>query len=771
MPRRGPVLSMGPRSDTPTELLLGASRELLLLVDPCSLAILAVNDYVCELLGVSRQKMIGRPITDFETALQDVFYWSEVTDGNFYELSNVEGLYACANGEFLPVEKSIRLLADIDPPRIVICARDARATVSATGKLLEASAILQATFESTAEGMLVLARNGHVLNHNGRCLDIWQHTAEGTDIRSQLRLLRVVARQATQPRRAVQLWRQLVRHDTEEYSAAFELKDGRTIRCRSRPLMMQEQIEGRVVSFSDITESIRRQNELTKARDAAAASSKAKADFLAMMSHEIRTPLTGILGMTELVLDSELSAAQREHLEMSNQSARSLLTIINDILDFSRIEAGKMQIEDIPFDLIATVQLAIKPLMLQAKQRGLEFALEFPQTPPQWLRGDPTRIQQIIINLVGNAIKFTESGSVTVSVVPHAATQDGLPFTLLVRDTGIGISKEKLSQIFEAFTQADASTNRRFGGTGLGLAISDRLAKLMGGRIDVDSQEGLGACFKVSLCLPEAHVPVVQAPPMPEIAKAQTRLSILVAEDTLVNQVFLSAVLEKAGHRCVICHNGEEAVQALCRDAAFDLVLMDIQMPVMDGFTATRLIREHGIDTPIIALTAHAAEGFRDECLARGLNDYLAKPIDTRLLLEKVASCGPSSTPPIVPVDSQPEDSEPLFDIVAALDRLDGDRDILVILVEAVLEQIDGDLGGMRTALQRGDSLALAKAAHRLKGSMGAVGAMRTHRACDAMERAGKSEETAILPRLLAELVAEVDRVRPLLEQFRNSPQ
>ena len=762
---------MAPHSGTSTELLLGASRELLLLVDPCSLAILDVNVFACELLGVSRQEMIGRPITDFETALQDVFYWSEVSDGNFYELSNAEGLYACANGEFLPVEKSIRLLADIDPPRIVICARDARATVSATGKLLAASAILKATFESTAEGILVLARNGHILNHNGRCLDIWQHAAEGTDMRSQLRLLSVVARQATQPRCAVRLWRQLVRHDTEEYSAAFELKDGRTIRCRSRSFMMQEQIEGRVVSFSDITESIQRENELTQARDAAAASSKAKADFLAMMSHEIRTPLTGILGMTELVLDTELSAEQREHLEMSNQSARGLLTIINDILDFSRIEAGKMQIEHIPFDLIATVHLAIKPLMVQARQRGLGFGLEFPQTPLPWLRGDPTRIQQIIINLAGNAIKFTESGSVTVSVVAHAATPNGLSLIISVRDTGIGISKEKLSQIFEAFTQADASTNRRFGGTGLGLAISDRLAKLMGGRIDVDSQEGLGSCFKVSLCLPETQAPVAQEPPVPEIAEGQNRLSILVAEDTRVNQVFLSAVIGKAGHRCVICHNGEEAVETLRRDAAFDLILMDIQMPVMDGFTATRQIREQGILTPIIALTAHATEGFRDECLARGLNDYLAKPIDTRLLLEMIASYGPSSMPPIALVDSPPEDSEPVFDVVAALERLDGDRDILAILVEAVLEQIEGDLGGMRAALQRSDSLALAKAAHRLKGSMGAVGAMRIHRACAAIERAVKNEETASLPRLLEELVTEVDRVRPLLEEFRNSPQ
>ena len=756
---------------TANALLLSASRELLFLVDPQSLAIVDVNDFAGELLGVSRQELLGRPITDFETALQDVFYWADVAAGNFYELSNAEGLYACADGEFLPVEKSIRMHSDIDPPCILICARDARASVSATSKLLEASAILQATFESTAEGILVLNRNGHILNHNGRCLEIWRQTVQGTDIRSQLRLLRTVACQAVRPKLAVQRWRNLVKQDTEEYSDAFELKDGRTIRCHSRPLMMQEQIEGRVISFSDITESIQRQKELTKARDAAAASSKAKADFLAMMSHEIRTPLTGILGMTELVLDTELSPTQREHLEMSNQSASGLLAIINDIVDFSRIEAGKMQIEHIPFDLVATVRRATKPLMWQAKQRGLQLALELPPTELSWLQGDPTRIQQIIINLVGNAIKFTESGSVSVSISAGTTTAEGLPVTLSVRDTGIGISKEKLDQIFEAFTQAEASINRRFGGTGLGLAISNRLAQLMGGHIEVESEEGKGSCFKVLLCLPETQAQVINAVPLPTIGKDQTPLSILVAEDTRVNQVFLRSVIEKAGHRCVICNNGEEAVDTLRREPAFDLILMDIQMPSMDGFTATRLIREQKIPSPIIALTAHATEGFREECLARGMNDYLSKPINTQLLLEKISTYAATVPPPAATNDNFLENGDPVFDIAGALDRVDGDRDILMILVDAVLEQIDGDFDGVRKALSSGDRSAVAKAAHRLKGSMGAVGAVRTQNACDALEKAGKAGENIPLAGLFEALAVEINAVRPQLLSFRNSPQ
>jgi two-component system sensor histidine kinase/response regulator len=759
------------KTSTYNELLLSASRELLLLVDPATLAILEVNEYASELLGVSRQDILGQPITAYETALQDVFYWDEVAEGNFYELINAEGLYACADGEFVPVEKSIRMRSDITPPVIVICARDARATVNATSKLLEASAILQATFESTAEGILVLSRDGQMLNHNGRCLDIWRHSAEGTDVRSQLRLLRAVAWHALHPKIAVRRWRQLVQQDTEEHNESFELKDGRTIRCRSRPLMMQEQIEGRVVSFSDITESIQRENELAKARDAAAASSKAKADFLAMMSHEIRTPLTGILGMTELVLDTELAPTQREHLEMSNQSARGLLAIINDILDFSRIEAGKMQIEHIPFDLIAALQLATKPLTWQAKQRGLQLSLQLPPTPQQWLQGDPTRIQQIIINLVGNAIKFTESGSVTVSVVAGSATPDGVPVTLSVRDTGIGISPAKLHQIFEAFTQADASTNRRFGGTGLGLAISNRLAQLMDGRIDVESDEGKGSCFKVLLCLPEAQAPVMAPVSAPIVPTNQHSLNILVAEDTRANQVFLSSIIKKAGHRSVICNNGQEAVDTLHREPTFDLVLMDIQMPVMDGFSATRLIREHGISIPIIALTAHATEGFREECLAHGMNDYLAKPIDTRLLLEKIGTYALTASPQDITDESPSADGEPVFDFDGALGRMDGDRDLLLILVDAVLEQIGNDLDCMRNALASSDGMAAAKAAHRLKGSMSAVGAVRSTNACNALEQAGRSGDLAPLPKLFDALMTEIAAVRPLLVSFKQSPQ
>lgn len=390
----------------------------------------------------------------------------------------------------------------------------------------------------------------------------------------------------------------------------------------------------------DISASKAYEQAMAAARDAAEAASRAKGDFLANMSHEIRTPMNGILGLTELCLATELSAEQQSYLEMVHTSARSLLTVINDILDFSKIEANKLDIEHLPFNLPQLMRHALAPLKLRAEDRDLALDVAVDPAAPEWLLGDAGRLRQVLLNLVGNAIKFTEAGRVTVQVGFLASAAAPL-IRFSVQDTGIGIAPERLASVFDAFSQADNSISRRFGGTGLGLTISSRLVGLMGGTLQVASQPGEGTHFWFDLALP-----VVQAP-APELSRAPLALPqglrVLVAEDHPINQVVARKVLEHLGQHVTVVDNGEQAVAAFVAqppDQPFDLVFMDIQMPVLDGFAAARRLRAHelplGHHTPILAMTAHAMEGYRERCLAGGMDGYVTKPVEHKQLVQEM---------------------------------------------------------------------------------------------------------------------------------------
>ena len=391
----------------------------------------------------------------------------------------------------------------------------------------------------------------------------------------------------------------------------------------------------------DLTEQRAREAALAEAKVRADQANQAKSDFLANMSHEIRTPLTGIIGMGNLLAESPLAADQREFLDGIQTSADILLTLVNDVLDFSKVEAGKMTLDVVPFDLTRLLLDLEKPMALGAVRKGLEFRLELPTHEARWLEGDGGRLRQILTNLVGNAVKFTMRGSVTVELAIEETP--GLPPLLrfYVRDTGIGMSEATMAQLFQPFAQGESARNRRFEGTGLGLSICKRLAELMNGTVTVRSVLGEGSEFCLQLRLPVATSRVAPRPPRRPTGDQppEQRIGcVLVVEDNEINQKILLLRLKRLGLKAELARNGAEAVSAV-QNARYDVVLMDCQMPEMDGYEATRRIRQLPAavaQVPIVAMTANALSGERERCLASGMNDYLSKPIDEEDLVRKL---------------------------------------------------------------------------------------------------------------------------------------
>ncbi|MFW5498053.1 MULTISPECIES: response regulator [unclassified Maridesulfovibrio] len=532
---------------------------------------------------------------------------------------------------------------------------------------------------------------------------------------------------------------------------------------------MQGESGGAVASFIEITERKEMERELITARDAAEKANRFKSRFLASMSHEIRTPLNAIIGLTDLTLRSELSTKQAEDLELVKISADQLLTLINDILDLSKVEARMLTLEESYFSLSEAMQDVVRSMEQQARDKGLALSIEVDADVPEAVCGDQVRLKQILYNLIGNSIKFTEHGGVFVQVskLEDRKESDEAVILVSVRDTGIGIPEEKQNIVFESFRQADDSTTRKFGGTGLGLAISQELVEMMGGRIGVKSSEGFGSVFSFHVVLKYGDSSKLltgqRADCVQDLSAVSAEYSILLAEDNPINVLVATSLLEKMGHSVEVASNGLEAVSMLS-GIDVDLVLMDLEMPEMDGFSASRSIRsgkagDAARNVPIIAMSAHAMAGVKDKCAKAGMNDYIAKPVqyvDLREVILRTMKKN-SGAPVVIPESVTIE--EKVIDPDKASSMYQGDSSLYNELCSMFMSDVSGDITKFKEAHDSNKVSVAKRIVHTLKSSCAAICAPRARDAAVQLEKALLNEDAQAVEECLAKFEAEATRV------------
>jgi two-component system sensor histidine kinase/response regulator len=934
--------------------------------------IIEFNPAAEKLFGFERESLLGKSIAEtiIPPSLREMQRrgWEQFLATGYgpWIGPRVETVALRADGQEFPIELAITVLHPQQPPLLTAYVRDLSQLKHTAEKLSQSNSRLQAVLDAATQAAIIATNaSGHITLFNRGAERMLGYRAEEVMGDHTLELFLAASELASHTQRLTEefgipfegfaaLVERARCQDHEEREWTFVRKNGSSLTVNLAVTVIRDDrgdVSGYLAVATDVTSRRRAALALERAKEAAEAANRAKSDFLANMSHEIRTPMNGILGMTQLALDTDLTAEQREYLQMVKTSADGLLTVINDILDFSKIEAGKLELDPIDFELRDMLADTVRSLSLRAYAKDLELACHVDANVPEFLVGDPARLRQVLLNLVGNAIKFTERGEVVVHVglanADGKATQTSPAATLkpggdielhfAVTDTGIGIPPEKLPYIFDAFMQADSSTTRKYGGTGLGLTISGRLVEIMGGRLRAESTPGEGSTFYFSLRLKlqdlspsrllprrpldlqglrvlvvddnatnrriledllsswlmkpmavenarmalaeleaaakadapfplvllDAHMPgedgftlaseirartllgapglvllssasrvgdrerceklcihqrltkpvkpsdllnailcaletqgqsesVAAAPPVPPSlpspsgreansngsangvpvarSKGETKsalpnggLRVLLAEDNLVNQRLIWAVLEKQGHRISTVANGAAAVRAVQQEA-FDVVLMDVQMPEMNGLEATRAIRaweqQQGGHVPIIAMSAHAMKGAREDCLEAGMDEYLSKPLQMPEVLRTIAEVTKSGK-------EKPAAARPArFDLRPMLRRLNDDSDLFRELIHLFQEDCPRMLETLRAAVESGNAESVEHAAHQLKGAVSNFAAVDVVQAAQNLELLGRHRDLGEAGDAYRALEQSLDGFRASLDEW-----
>ncbi len=650
-----------------------------------------------------------------------------------------------------------------------------------------------ATLEATADGILVVDRTGRWSSYNKKFLELWKIPQVTEEENGKRFLMTHALPQLDHPATFLDKVMELHHHPETTSLDILTFKDGRVFECYSQPQRLESTIVGRVWSFRDTTRHVRTERELITSREAAESANRFKSIFLANMSHEIRTPLNAFIGLGYLLQQTELSPLQRDYLGKMDQSAHSLLGLINDILDISRIEAGELRLEEADFSLVESLKRVVIIVESQAEAKGLDLHLSVKDDVPEFLRGDSFRLEQVLINLLCNAVKFTDHGSVILTAESVTAGGDApLILSFSVKDSGIGLTPDQIAGLFQPFSQGDPSTTRRFGGSGLGLSICKRLIDLMQGDISVTSvlHEGSTFTFTVQFLQVSSLRPEL-SPCQPLQLDHIRNARVLVVEDNEINLLIMKELLSGAGVRVETAANGREAVTAIrSAQERFNIVFMDIQMPEMDGHEATRLIRKEwpASELPIIAMTAHAFKEEVQRCLDSGMNDHLAKPIEVGALHDRLCRWirppakrepGAEQYPeePVVPLPPPVIHPPVPMDPEGAMVRLAISPEKYRGIIALVRRAHADDAVLLRKELAAGNNEAAHLLSHTLKGVAANISAHPLAEAASALESAIKSdglnraeELLASVESTLAALVANIDDLTATGDEPKDMP-